>query len=67
VTFVQLDLGGLGRIDYSGALVLRNVVDDLTAAEVEVAVSNPSPRSRRIIDAVFAGAPGLASVEARPT
>ena len=66
VTFVQLDLGGLGRIDYSGALVLRNVVDDLTAAEVEVAVSNPSPRSRRIIDAVLAGAPGPSSGEARP-
>ena len=56
VDHIDLDLGALGRIDYSGALVLRRFVEDVTAAGVTIAVHDPTPRSRRIVAVVLGDA-----------
>jgi sulfate permease, SulP family len=48
-TTLVLDLGGLGRVDYTGALALKAVIDDAVAAGVEVEVVAPPPQSRGLL------------------
>ena len=62
VDHVDLDLGGLGRIDYSGALVLRRFADEVREAGVGIEVRDPTPRSRRIVGVVVGpGTPAAAA------
>lgn len=52
---VSLELQRLGRIDITGALVLRAIVRDLRGADVAVSLSGVQPQWRRLVEAVFAG------------
>ena len=49
-----LHLDGLGRIDMTGALALRNVLDEARAAGVAVEIVDVPTRSRRLVENVIA-------------
>jgi SulP family sulfate permease len=51
---VEIHLQRLGRIDVTGAIVLRGICRDLAAAEVPVVISGVPPHSRRLIRKVLA-------------
>ncbi len=51
---VDLHLQRLGRIDLTGALVLRAISRDLARAGVEVVVAGAQPQWRHLVEAVFA-------------
>lgn len=57
LTRVELELQRLGRIDLTGALVLRAISRDLGRAGVEVAVAGVQPQWRQLVEAVFADEP----------
>lgn len=57
LTRVELQLQRLGRIDLTGALVLRAISRDLGRAGVEVAVAGVQPQWRQLVEAVFADEP----------
>ncbi len=44
-----LDLGGLGRIDYTGALAVKAVIDDARIAGLQVAVEDVPPQSAGLL------------------
>lgn len=50
---VVIDLSGLGRIDLSGALILKEVADEMEAAGIDVSVERIPNHSQRIIGNVF--------------
>lgn len=54
VTRIHIHLQRLGRIDLSGALVLRDLVRDLVRTGVSVGLSGTQPHNRRLIEATFA-------------
>ncbi len=51
---IEIDLGGLGRIDYSSAVMLRDMVNDARKAGYEVDVIAVPEHARRILRAVWA-------------
>jgi sulfate permease, SulP family len=53
LTRVALELQRLGRIDLTGALVLRAISRDLHRADVHVAVTGVQPQWQRLVEAVF--------------
>jgi hypothetical protein len=53
ITRVVIHLGGLGRVDLTGALMLRDVVDQTRAAGVEVEVSEVGKHAGRILARVL--------------
>lgn len=55
VTGVSLELQRLGRIDLTGALVLRAICRDLGRAGVHVSLSGVQPQWRQLVESVFAG------------
>ncbi len=55
LTRVELHLQRLGRIDLTGALVLRAICSDLAGADVTVVISGVQPQCRPLVDKVFAG------------
>ncbi|MEZ5096535.1 MAG: SulP family inorganic anion transporter [Nocardioides sp.] len=50
---VRLHLQRLGRVDLTGALVLRAITRDLARADVPVAIQGVQPQCQRLIEAVF--------------
>ena len=54
---VQLELQRLGRIDLTGALVLRDISRDLGRAGTAVVVSGVQPQWRQLVESVFADEP----------
>lgn len=52
---VVLHLQRLGRIDLTGALVLRAICRDLARADVPVQIRGVQPHNRRLVEAVLAG------------
>jgi sulfate permease, SulP family len=46
---LHVHLGGLGRVDLTGALVLRGLMDDAREAGFEVELSDVPPQARKII------------------
>jgi hypothetical protein len=64
---VVLELQRLGRIDITGALVLRAISRDLRRASVEVTISGVQPQCRRLVESVFAGEGVDYTRAARPT
>ncbi|GAB3257654.1 hypothetical protein GCM10027425_18820 [Alteromonas gracilis] len=52
---VVLHLQRLGRVDLTGALVLRAICRDLARAEVEVRIRGVQPQCRRLVESVFTG------------
>jgi len=50
---LRIDLGGLGRIDFTSAVLLRDMVEDTREAGVEVEVINVPEHAVRILDAVW--------------
>lgn len=51
---VRLHLQRLGRIDLTGALVLRAICRDLARADVPVEIQGVQPQCQRLVEAVFA-------------
>lgn len=51
---VRLHLQRLGRIDLTGALVLRAICRDLARADVPVAIQGVQPQCQRLVESVFA-------------
>ena len=56
---VVLHLGGLGRVDLTGALVLRDVVVGGRAAGIEVEVVDVPPQAAKVVERTLAAAPGV--------
>lgn len=54
---VRLELQRLGRIDLTGALVLRDIARDLGRGGTVVTVSGVQPQWRQLVESVFAGEP----------
>jgi SulP family sulfate permease len=48
-----LDLGNLGRIDYTGALVLKSVAEQAEGAGLEVSFEKVPPQTRRILGRIL--------------
>lgn len=48
-------LDGLGRIDLSGALALRRLLDDARAAGLQISVVDVPPRAQRVVSRVILG------------
>ena len=48
-----VDLGGVGRLDYTAATSLRRVVDDARIAGLSVRLSNVPPHARRLVGRVL--------------
>ena len=60
---VRFDLSSLGRIDYSGAVVLLDLVKDTQTADLVVTLHRIPPQARRILGEVWEGE--LADLEVR--
>lgn len=52
-THILVDLGGLGRIDFTSAVLVRDLVEDAREAGVHVEVVNIPEHALRIFDAVW--------------
>lgn len=63
VTRIRFDLAHLGRIDYSGAVVLKTTVEDAKTAGLQVSLERIPPQARRILTKVWEGT--LADFESR--
>jgi SulP family sulfate permease len=63
---VQLELQRLGRIDLTGALVLRDISRDLGRGGTEVVVSGVQPQWRQLVESVFADEPVHYTRSVRP-
>jgi len=50
---IMIDLGGLGRIDFTSAVLLRDLVEDSREAGVHIEVTNVPEHAVRIFDAVW--------------
>ncbi len=50
---LEIDLGAIGRIDLSGVLAIRSLVQDAVAAGLTVRVTDPPPRAARLVNAVL--------------
>jgi SulP family sulfate permease len=48
-----IDLAQLGRIDYTGALALKDVVEEAELASLRVEITGIPPQARRILTKVF--------------
>jgi SulP family sulfate permease len=56
IDVVVLHLERLGRLDVTGALALRSLVDDMQLAGVRVVLAGSQPQARRLLDTVLADA-----------
>ncbi len=52
VQHLVLDLGALGRLDITGAMALRTVIDQARRAGISAEVVGVQPRDRRLVDLV---------------
>lgn len=59
MTTMIMDLRGIGRIDYTAATVLRRIVDNAEASELEMEIRNIPPQARRILVAQLGGRAGV--------
>ncbi|MFC6285465.1 SulP family inorganic anion transporter [Nocardioides sp. GCM10027113] len=57
VSRVRLELQRLGRIDLTGALVLRAICRDLGRGDVQVSISGVQPQWQQLVESVFADEP----------
>lgn len=55
LTSVVLHLERLGRLDVTGALVIRSLLDDMARSGVSVSVAGSQPQAERILRAALAG------------
>ncbi len=58
VTEIVLHLDGLGRIDLTGALTLKRIVDGFGGSGIVATLSGVPPQARALIDNVFGRLPG---------
>lgn len=56
---VVLHLGGLGRVDLTGALALRDLVTGANAAGLQVDVVDVPPQAAKVVERTLAAAPGV--------
>ena len=50
---VVVHLDRLGRLDLTGALVLRSLVEDMQRGDADVVIEGTQPQARRLVDAVL--------------
>jgi SulP family sulfate permease len=55
VTRVVFDLSAIGRIDLTGALVLKTLVEDARLAGLEAEIEFVPPHAERVLTAVWQG------------
>lgn len=55
LTAVVLHLERLGRLDVTGALSLRSLLQDMTLSGVTATLADPQPQARRVLTAVLGG------------
>lgn len=53
VSVVKLELQRLGRIDFTGAVALRTMVDDITAGGIQVQVTGVPPQAAKMFGRVW--------------
>ena len=53
VRSVVLHLDQVGRLDFTGALVLRSLIQDMRAAQTDVRIEGTQPQARRLVEAVL--------------
>jgi sulfate permease, SulP family len=67
---VVVDLSGLGRVDYSGAMVLRRMLDEAEESGLTVEVRGLPPQSSRVVARYLRGRavrrPGAGAPDRRP-
>lgn len=63
---VVVHLDRLGRLDLTGALVLRSLVEDMQRGDADVVIEGTQPQARRLVDAVL-GTPSVESGRAPRT
>lgn len=63
---VTIDLQGLGRIDYTGALALKQAVTEATEANLVVTLANIPDHARRVLSKVWEGSLPESTVGAPP-
>ena len=66
VRHVIIDLKEVGRLDYSGAVVIKNVIDDLEIRGISVFVANIPDHSVRSISVHLGGRSGVPQLDAIP-
>jgi SulP family sulfate permease len=66
VTRLRIDVGNVGRIDYSGAATLATLVDDAVNGGIEVAIVNIPPHSARALAAHLGGSHGVPTLDELP-
>lgn len=50
---VVVHLDQVGRLDLTGALVLRSLIDDMRDADAEVTITGTQPQARRLVESVL--------------
>jgi sulfate permease, SulP family len=63
---IALRLDGLGRIDLTGALALRSLIEDAGAAGLDVSIHGSPAHASRILRRVLAGSAGRHDSTSRP-
>lgn len=53
VQCVVLHLDHVGRLDLTGALVLRSLIEDMRAAHIRVVIRGAQPQARRLVESVL--------------
>lgn len=56
---VVVHLDQLGRLDLTGALVLRSLVEDMERADITVMIEGTQPQARRLVGAVLGPEPSV--------
>ena len=59
LSHIVVHLDQLGRLDLTGALVLRSLVEDMRRADATVVIVGTQPQARRIVDSVLGQAPSV--------
>ncbi len=53
-----IHMGGLGRVDLTGALTLRRLLGDMNAAGIEAELADVPPHASRILERCLGWEPG---------
>jgi len=59
LSHIVVHLDQLGRLDLTGALVLRSLVEDMRRADATVVIVGTQPQARRIVDSVLGQEPSV--------
>ena len=63
VTEVVIDVAGVGRIDYTGAVAFKRLIDDAEAAGLEVRIEHMSNNAHRALGVLLEGTHGVPQLD----